>query len=435
MGKLLPFRGIYANPEFLELGDFVCPPYDVLSPELRTRMYGHGMRNVVRVESGLDYPGDVEGVRDRYSRAAEHLASWRMLSIVKEDSEPCFYVVKHTFPQPDASQAEREPGALNASVDLQTVRYGVLCTVPALPWSESPVRPHEKTHTAPKEDRLRLFRATNIQPSGALVVARAPDLGSVLVEAATQPPFLSGGFRGEMGAEEVTVFRVGVDSKLGRQIGSCGGNLYMADGHHRYETAAAYGKERGTPVAMLSLVVPADDPGLFVLPTHRILTIPGVHLTMEQLLGLSAGVFTVEPVVSRDAMVAALAAGPESVLGVVVQEGYATVRPVDDDQQGANPQGEPTKELAPAVADRVVARVISSVKLEVQTDGTHSVAYSRSLPEVEHAVKSGESCLGVVVPSSTLQELFDVADRQETMPQKSTYFYPKVPAGIVMAPL
>ncbi len=440
---LQPFAGIHANPQHLDLGDFVCPPYDVLTPVEREALYGRGMRNIVRIEAGLDYPGDQPGIRDRYLRAKDHLESWMALGILLPDPEPCFYVVRHTFPVPEAGKAGLQqsspPGtstskAAAGKTEGTAARVGLLCCIPALQWGKSPILPHERTLREPIEDRTRLFGTARIQPSPLLILASTATLGSRLSGAMEGEPFLSGTFPGEAGEEELCVWRHPASSPTGKAFSTLSGSLYMADGHHRYETLAAYGQNTGRPVAALCLVVPADDPGLYILPTHRMVAPGSRPATPELLQELLAELFTVKMVPSRAALLSAVEDGSGCTLGIILPGSLCTATLCKTNTPAGAAGPTPDLPAATIADDLLLARWLRSEKRETG-DTTWSISYTRSVDEAKAAVGSGTSSMAVIVPATRLEQMLGACDRGEIMPQKSTYFYPKVPAGIVMATL
>ena len=155
MATVQPFAGTRYNPEHVKLGGVLAPPYDVITDAQRDELYGRDLRNIVRIDYGITYPEDIEGVDDQYTRAASFLTSWLELDVLVRDAPASFYVVDHPFQHPDGTQRRRR---------------GVLATVGATPWELSDLRPHERTLRGPKADRLALMRATRAQTSPVFAV-------------------------------------------------------------------------------------------------------------------------------------------------------------------------------------------------------------------------------------------------------------------------
>jgi uncharacterized protein (DUF1015 family) len=424
LAALGPFRGLRFNPELVKLGGVLSPPYDVIDPAAQEALYSRDMRNVVRLELGLDYEDDARGVRDRYTRAREHLESWIALGILECDPEPAFYVSTHSFTTP-------------AGVEL--TRRGVFGLVPAAPWERSELRPHERTLRAPKEDRLQLLRATRLQVSSVFVVAAgAQGLDERLRTLTTGEGLLGGRTQGELGPEKHVLWRRGSASELEQlRAALATATLYVADGHHRYETAVAYADERRRteperPAEAPSYawclvhVVPAEDPALTILPTHRLVRPgPGVAHSLDDLWARLDDAFEVEPVADAAAGLARCAAlrDERHAFCVIAHDGVAVLHRT---RRGG---GTARERLDVTVLEEEVL-VPAGVGPEAIAGG--ALTYTRDAGGIAAAVRRGDAVLGFAVNPVSVAEVIAVAEAGETMPQKSTYFYPKVPAGMVM---
>jgi uncharacterized protein (DUF1015 family) len=383
----------------------LAPPYDVISPAQREELYGRDLRNVVRIDFGLPYPDDVAGRSDVYTRATAHLQSWLELGILVRDERPGLYLVAHEFVAPDGTPQRR---------------LGLVGRVPALPWEHSEVRPHELTLRGPKEDRLALMRATRAQTSPVwLLWDRAPGLGARLAEIAEGQALLGGRFDGEVGSEKVLVWLVS-DGAVLAEVGAllAPATLYIADGHHRFETMAAYAAERrdagdaDDADSQFALVYAsaADDPALVVLPIHRMIRprpgLPASRAELHAQLGERRAV--------------------EHAFVLVTPDGAAVVwRPHSVVSSGRNA-------LDVAVLQSEVIGACGIGESELQES---ALAYTRNPADAVEAVRDGRAGLAFLVSPCTSQEVMAVADARENMPQKSTYFYPKVPTGLVISPL
>jgi uncharacterized protein (DUF1015 family) len=424
MADVRPLRGIRFNPEVVHLGGVLAPPYDVIDDEQRETLYGRDLRNVVRVDFGQELPDDVPGSCDRYTRAAEHLESWLALRVLVQEERPAFYVTEHRFVTPAGSDQ---------------VRRGIIGRVRAAPWQASDLRPHEHTLRGPKQDRLALMRATAAQTSPVFAVWRgAGAVGAVVDEVVAAPATSGGRTAGEIASEKHLLWVVDDPARVEAIHNAfASAQLYVADGHHRYETAAAYAAERaaagdeGEADSQFALVYLCDaaDPGISVLPTHRLLrpSNSDVAFSLDDLWARLDDRWEMET--SDDLNAAAMAAAKrktEHAFAVRALDGAAVLsRPrVSSVSPRAALDVVVLQEevLAPAGADAVAIR-----------DG--ALGYTRSIKEVDRAVDAGEAILGFGVNAATPAEMIAVADAGEVMPQKSTYFYPKVPTGLVLAPL
>ncbi len=424
MADVRPLRGIRFNPGVVRLGGVLAPPYDVIDDAQRDQLYARDLRNIVRIDFGADLPGDEPAVSDRYTRAVEHLGSWLSLGVLVRDQVPAVYVTDHHFTSPDGSAG---------------VRRGLIARVRATEWAQSDIRPHEHTLRGPKQDRLALMRATSMQTSPVFAVWQdAPGIGEVLDAVVAQPATAGGRVDGEIASEKHLLWVVD-DGDTVRAISDAfaAARLYIADGHHRYETAAAYAAERAAAGdgaeadSQFALVYLCDaaDPGLSLLPTHRLLLPrPGAPFSLDDLwMRLDDGW---ELVPSDDLATAGAAAAAEReqrhAFAVRAREGAAVL------SRPRRSTGSPRERLDAVVLQEEVLRP-AGVDGEAIREG--ALAYTRALAEVEKAVVSGRAMLGFAVNPATTAEMIAVADAGDVMPQKSTYFYPKVPTGLVLSPL
>jgi uncharacterized protein (DUF1015 family) len=424
VARLLALRGVRFNAEHVQLGSVLAPPYDVISPQQRERLYGRDLRNIVRIDYGQPYEGDIPGSDDVYTRAASHLQSWRRLGVLVEAGRPGFDVVAHDFPTAGGETVRR---------------LGLIGRVPAVPWAESEVRPHERTLRGPKEDRLALMRATAMQTSPVWVLwDGAPGLLRCLGRITAAPALLDGRFQGEVDGERVQLWHVDDEPGMAEITGLLApAALYIADGHHRFETAAAYAAERraaGDPpdAASQSTLVhlsAADDPALVVLPIHRIVNpVAGLPASREDLLRRLEEGWASDPV---DGPLDALAGlgerhGEEHAFVVVAPEGAALLH------RPRRPVTSPRQALDTVVLQEEVIRRCG-VADEALREG--ALSYMRDPAEAIAAVRGGHAGLAFLTSPCTSAEILAVAGAGETMPQKSTYFYPKVPTGLVLSPL
>jgi uncharacterized protein (DUF1015 family) len=402
----------------------LAPPYDVISPAQREELYARDLRNIVRIDFGQSFPDDVAGQSDVYVRAAAHLRSWLDLGILVRDQQPGLYLVAHEFEAPDGTPRRR---------------LGLVGRVPALPWESSEVRPHELTLRGPKEDRLALMRATSAQTSPVwLLWDRAPGLDARLAELAQGQALLGGRFEGELGSEKVLVWPVSdraglaeIDALLDPST------LYIADGHHRFETMAAYAAGRRAAGdaedadSQFALVYasPADDPALVVLPIHRMVRPrPELPVSREDLLARLGGVWELEPVPDPIASLARLGErrAAEHAYVVLAPDGAAVLR---------RPRGETGSRRDDLDVSILQSEVISGCGIGEVELREGALDYTRSPVEAVEGMRDGRAGLAFLVSPCTSQEVMAVAEARENMPQKSTYFYPKVPTGLVISPL
>jgi uncharacterized protein (DUF1015 family) len=392
-----------------------APPYDVIDADLRRELLERSPFNVVEI----DLPEAPEG-EDPYEHAAETLEEWTLEGILTADRKDAIWPMTQQYTAPDGSRR---------------TRHGILARVRVTDYGPGQVRPHERTQPGPKEDRLRLTRATrhNMSPIFSLY---AGDAWAAVEEATAGEPW------GEVTDDDGTlhrVWRVGDPAVLGAVTEALADSeLLIADGHHRYETARTYAEEIGGEGAhryTLMCLVSLDDPGLTVFPTHRLLT----GLDPSQYEPLGAGLkrlFDVEEV-PLDRL------DPSGVEGVGVF-GY-----VDSHlKRGFRLRLRDTAPLDEALASRPDAyRRLDAVILEVlvlkgllgmtedDIAAKRGIAYSKGTGDAIARVESGSADCAFLLRPTPVEQVRELAAEGETMPPKSTYFFPKVLTGLGFNPL
>ncbi len=433
MAEIIPFRGLRYDPSRVVLDDVVAPPYDVISRDEAAGLRARSPYNAVAV----DLPTATPGEGDPYGRAAAALAAWRAAGVLRRDPRPSLYLVDETFRGPDGFERARR--GLIARLRLGALDDGV-------------VLPHEKTHAGPKLDRLRLWRATRttISPIFLLFPDDRGTVGAALGRAADEAA-------ARLGAAQTAHDRDGNLTTLTPIEGSAveglvaalrDERLFIADGHHRYETALAYRDERraagdhGADELMVYLCS-MRDPGLAVFPTHRLLK--GVEIpAMDEVLERLRPKFSIFGERGADAdacdvMTRHLAdfADRGKVFGLyfpreracctVELRDLAAVAHLLD--EGFSPDA---ARLSVTVLHYLILRDALGVD-PVATEGR--IDYVTSPAEAFARLQSGDYALGAFINATRVEEVRAVAERGETMPQKSTYFYPKPLTGLVFDPM
>jgi uncharacterized protein (DUF1015 family) len=340
------------------LASLVAPPYDVVSPDERAALLARSPYNVVR----LTLP-------DTEAEAARLWRGWRGDGILVEDDHPACWPLVQDYGGP---------------AGVARTRAGLVASLRLEPYDAGVVLPHERTHEGPKEGRLRLLRATRAE---------------------LEPIFLlyEGGLEEPQGVPDLDVELDGVRNRLWRVEGDpppalAGAPLLIADGHHRYETALAFHEEDGTDASawMLVAVVPTEQPGLTIFPTHRVAERVSGDLPVSWNGGVAAALERLEAT-ARDRSAA-----------VVYRDGAAGIV-----------EGEPG-ELDAELVERL---------------GPEGVSYTPRLEDAVDAVDSGRAEAAFLLRAPTIAQVAEVARSGGTMPQKSTYFYPKLLSGLLFHPL
>jgi uncharacterized protein (DUF1015 family) len=416
MADVRGLRALHYNLSAVpSLGDVTAPPYDVIDAEARRALVARSPFNVVE----LDLPEAPTGA-DAYEHAAEELEEWTLQGILAADREEALWPLEQEYTGPDGARHTRR---------------GVLCRVAVKEYGPGRVRPHERTQPGPKEDRLRLTRATrhNLSPIFSLCEGNAwPLLESSL----------GGDPWGEVTDGDGTVHRVWrvADPSVIEAVTAvlADSELLIADGHHRYETARTYAEEIGgegehrfTLMALVSL----EDPGLTVFGYHRLLTDLGESAKQEALAAALREHFDLEEV-SLDRLDPAGEEG-EGVFGYVdahFRRGFRLrLKDTAAIDGGLPGRSEPYRRLDAAILETLVLRGALGMS-EEDVEAKRGIAYTAS---AEHAIASlgdGTDAAFLMRPTP-VEQVRAVAAAGETMPPKSTYFFPKLLTGLVFNPL
>ncbi len=409
MAEVLPLKALHYDLEKVgSLADVVAPPYDVIDDEQRAKLVARSSHNVVE----LDLPRDADG-GDQYQHSAGLLAEWTGEGILTRDTEPQIWALEQDYRAPDGSQLTRR---------------GFLARVKLAPYGEG-IRPHERTQPGPKEDRLRLTRATrhNLSPIFAL---HPGDAWQHLEPALGEEPW------GEVTDEDGTthrVWRIGdpaVHDAIAAELEP--GELLIADGHHRYETSLAYQREvgpGGDADYVLMALVSLEDPGLTVFPTHRLLKTRLGHDSF-------AKEFDLDEVLVGDLD----PAGTDGVgiFGFLDSDGGTSFRLRLRDNHRLNEvladRSEAYRTLDAAILEELVLKGIAGMTTE-DIAAKRGIGYTPHIGDVFKKLTAGDYQAGFVLRATPVDQVRAVAAAGETMPPKSTYFFPKLLTGIAFNPL
>jgi uncharacterized protein (DUF1015 family) len=434
MADVRPLRGIrYVHEPVGDLAQVVTPPYDVISKEAQTRYYARNPYNIIRLELAQEESSD-NTLNTVYTRAAATLSEWRLHNILRQDPVPYFYLYQQRFTH-----------------SRQTyIRTSLMGRVRLEPWSAQVVLRHEHTLAKAKEDRLHLLQAcaTNFSPIMSMYddpqgrIRRL--LNSYTAHPETQIVDEAGeehSFQPITDAQHIALIR---DFFSQRQ-------LYVADGHHRYETALAYREEilaqrkalhpdDAVNFVMMALI-DVDDPGMLVLPTHRTL----FGLSGEALSKLSsehfAQYFTIQPLGIAETtagLLRRLKQAGETQPSFVLNTKDATWL-LSLNEQGRRRMEQTGRTAAwnaldVAVAHTLVLEELLGMSAADMTAGKY-VGYVQEADAALQAVQRGEAQVALLLNGTRVRQICDVALVDDRMPQKSTYFYPTLITGLVMNPL
>jgi uncharacterized protein (DUF1015 family) len=416
MAEVQPLRALRYEPSVAgSLQDLVAPPYDVIDRQQRAALAARSPHNVVAI--------DLPQGEDPYAEAARTLAAWREEGAVVREDQPALWALEQEYQPPGGG------GRLT--------RRGLLGRVRIDDYGAGRIRPHERTHPGPKEDRLRLTRATNANLSPIFALHADPE------RAAWQAlePHTSGEPSARVTDDHGTQHRAwrvqDPDAIASVQAALRPAELLIADGHHRYETARVYAEEVGGDGPhryVLMCLVALEDPGLTVFPTHRLVRglRPDQH---ERLANALREAFEIEEV-PREA---------------IVPDGAGPLRLGYIDAHFKRPFALTLKD--PAIADRALAghsepyRRLDTALLEAlilkgalemsDEDISHlqGLGYTRDANEALGAVDRGEYDCAFFMRAIPVDQVREIAAAGESMPPKSTYFFPKLLTGLIFNPL
>jgi len=421
MALVEPLRALHYDPAVAgPLQALAAPPYDVIDPEQRAELAARARHNVV----AIDLPEDPGG-GDRYAHAAALLDAWRAEGAVVQDDEPALWALVQAYTAPDGRRLQRN--GFFARVRLQDYGAGT-------------IRPHERTHPGPKEDRLRLQRATRANLSPIFSLYSDPDLRAweALAPATAEEPF------GEVTDADGTRSRLwriaDPDAIATVQEALAEAELLIADGHHRYETARAYADEIGGEGAhryVLMCLVALQDEGLTVFPTHRLVDgLKGTDKT-ETLAATLRACFDIEEIAVEDLV-------PADDGDATIRMGYMdsffrrafrlTLKDQAIADEALRDMPEPYRRLDTAVLE---ALVLTGPLGLSEDDISHlrGLGYARSFDEARELVESGTFDAGFFLRAIPVAHIQEIAAAGVNMPPKSTYFFPKVPTGLLFHPL
>jgi uncharacterized protein (DUF1015 family) len=419
MAKVEPLRAIHYEPAAVGgLESVVAPPYDVIDSRQRAELLERSPFNVVAV----DLP---QGGEDPYRAAGELFESWQLQGVLTRDREPALWAHTQDYRGPDGRTRRRR---------------GFFCRVRIEDYGPGRVRPHERTHPGPKEDRLRLTRATraNISPIFSLYSDPRQAAWAALEPATEQPPW------GEVTDGDGTVHRLwrvaDAEAIAAVQAATASAELLIADGHHRYETMHAYAEEvggEGEHRYILMCLVALEDPGLTVFPTHRLVN--GLdEARWRSLRETLSRDFDSTEVGLEELAPPPLTDGRPLELGYIDGRSERALRLRLRSQAIADAalstHTEPYRHLDTGILEALVLKGALGLS---DDDISHfnGLFYARDTEEAVAMVRSGQYDAAFVMRPTPVEQVQALAQAGENMPPKSTFFYPKLLTGLLFNPL
>ncbi|MCG8450692.1 MAG: DUF1015 domain-containing protein [Pirellulales bacterium] len=448
MPHISAFRGVrYDLGHVGPLGDVIAPPYDVIDAELQEQLYAQSEYNCTRLILGKDEPADDDN-RNRYSRAAKLYKDWQRDGVLFTESDPAIYVYHQEFTE--AGQ--------------QYTRRGFMCRTRLEPFGEGNIHPHEETHGGAKADRLKLWQ--HCKANMSQIFGLYPDPENVAQE------LLEGAIVGQTPLEATDhlgvlhrIWPVTDIAVISSVIAAMGDKpVYIADGHHRYETACNYrdalaktqaGLDPQHPANfVLMMCVSMSDPGMIVLPTHRLFRgLP--PMTAAELCEKLEDCFETQPAGEGSTRAPELweeieTEDNQSTLALFTAEDqqWTLVRLTEAGQwkmaQVADDHGADWQGLGVSILHRLIVETL------LDAPNLPAPKYVRSIEEVVEGLQHGDAAgrdhtgqegtggkfeLAALVMPATLKHIRAISNASERMPAKSTYFYPKLLSGLVFNPL
>jgi uncharacterized protein (DUF1015 family) len=418
MAEIEPLRALHYDPRRTGgLQSVVAPPYDVIDAAQRTELAARSPYNVVNI----DLPETADG--DPYEHASEQLSGWRSEGIIVQDEDPALWLLEQTYTGPDRAQRSRR---------------GFLARTRVQPYGAGRIRPHERTHPGPKEDRLRLTRATraNLSPIFALFDDPSEATSKALAPFSANPPFA------ETTDDDGTINRLwrvaDPDAIAVIERALQPAELLIADGHHRYETARVYAEEvggEGPHRYVLMCLVALQDPGLTIFPTHRLVK----NLTPDQHETLATAIrrdFDVEPLESTQELIPT----PDDHVRIGYIDAHfrrpfmLTLKDQGIADDALHNHAEPYRRLDTAVLEALILKGALGMT-DDDIDHLNGLGYARDSAQALELISAADYDAAFLMAPIPVERVQAVAASGESMPPKSTYFFPKVPTGLVFNPL
>ncbi|MBI3316682.1 MAG: DUF1015 domain-containing protein [Candidatus Omnitrophica bacterium] len=420
-----PFRAHHYNPSKINLSQVIAPPYDVISVQEQEDLYEQSPYNVVRLILNKEKPDDSDQ-DNRYTRARNFFSDWCHEQILLREEKPCFFLYRQIFRRPETGE--------------KLSRFSLLGILKLEPFEKGIVVAHEQTLARPKADRRRLLETTqtNFSPVFGLYEDESEKLPPLFSEILKAKP----NFYAVEGDTVHEVWKISEDSSLHEiQEFISGKNIYIADGHHRYQTALDYAREmhrkEGVPEArlqpydfVLMALVRFEDEGLVLLPTHRAVK-PFSGFDPKKLLESLKPFFKVEAVPGSF-----LQKGTRYLQGltsfdlVLKDDGYHLTLEHPEKVKALMPPGKP--EIWYSLDVNLLAYLIFHKLMDLAPEAWETqLRFTHSEQEVLEWVKRGEVAAAFLLRAPQVKILKQMGEVKELMPQKSTYFYPKLASGLV----
>jgi uncharacterized protein (DUF1015 family) len=432
MATIRPFRAIrYNQNKISRIDDVISQPYDRIRYGLQDEYYALSGYNITRIIKGKEFETDTE-TDNVYTRANDFLKQWLKDGLLIREDKPAYYVYHQTFPLPSGESITRK--AFVCAFELSAFEEGI-------------VLPHEKTHAGPKIDRLNLTRATQTYFGNIFMLYpdEANKIDAIFARAVQKPPDIEAKeyYEKDVLHQVWVVTDPAVLAEVNAEM-TPKRNLIIADGHHRYETALNYQAEMkekypdSAPNAgfnyLMVAMVSMSDPGLTILPTHRLIS-DYQNLNSQEILKKAAAYFSVEQFASRQELDQKLdTSGDQSgVLGFVSGDGFYVLTLLSKQTMAdLAPERAPAwRDLDVSILHELLLGKVMGIDQQ-KIDNLENINYLREPDLGYDEVQATKTSFLFVLKSTRIDQVTACTADGEKMPQKSTDFYPKIVSGFAM---
>ncbi|MFH1662482.1 MAG: DUF1015 domain-containing protein [Chloroflexota bacterium] len=431
MAEIRPFRGVYYNQSLVgNLSDIICPPYDIINPQLEEELYQRSKYNFVRIEYNRKLPQDSD-TDNRYTRSGDKLKQWLEQKVLITSKIPAIYVYDHYF----------------NSQGKEYRRRGLIVRVKIEEWHKNIIRPHEGTLAEAKSDRINLLETIKANTSSimSLYEDREKRLASLLESQKTDNILIS---TKDDNGERHEVWQVDEPKAVSEICDNFADKaLYIADGHHRYESALVYKRQMlaGSSAArenaafnfVMMTLVEFNDPGLIILPPHRLLRglpeskLAGLCDKLESFFDIECLSLDmpdlwqrVDGLLADKSKVKMILFGPDRQnLSLLTLRDIAAA-----DRMIPYFHSEIYKRLDVSIVDHVILEEL----LGLSSEDEIKISYNYDRRDAVNGVLNKEYQLAFIVSPVKAETIKEIADAGDRMPRKSTYFYPKLPSGLII---
>ncbi len=435
MAEIAGFRGLLYDPSRVEMSKVLAPPYDVIDADGRAALAGQDDKNCVRIIIP-------EAEDDKYEEARRLIAAWQDEGVLVRDSEPAIYRYHQVFTHAELGESE-------------VVRRGFICAVKLHEFDEGVIRPHERTLKGPKIDRLNLWERTRTHLSQIFTLYSDPSctVDELFVDAEGNPPTIDGT---TADGTRHLLWRVSDPGVVEKVRGLMADKpLYIADGHHRYETMLALRNKlvgdseapaRSSATYGMMFLANIDDPGLVVLPTHRMIhsvkdfDAAKLDAKLSELFSIEelalSGDSTAWGQAVRDALTAAANKGTSLALMLPGQAmaKILTLRPEVDVRAVGLEGADETLALDVTLLHGLVLEGMLGIDRAAQ-EAQANIKYIKDTRIAMERCQAGEGQAYFLMNATPVSQVVAVSDVGEVMPQKTTFFYPKIASGMVFNPI